>query len=133
MTHDASGHFGFFKSYENIRKSFFWPEMCKDLEHAYIPSCRDCMRNKSSTSKMNGPLHPLPAPDERDDSVSLDFVGPLPLDSGFDCILTITDRLHSDVRIIPTTTMITTEDCAILFFKNWYCENGLPGSPEYDL
>ena len=100
--------------------------MRKDLELGYIPSCPDCMRNKSATTKPAGPLHPLPVPDERCDSISLDFIRPLPVDEGFDCILTITDRLHSDVRIIPTHTTLTAEACAILFFENWYCENGLP-------
>ena len=83
------------------------------------------MCNKSSTSKVNGPLHPLPIPDEHGNSISLDFIGPLPSDNGFGCILTITDRLHSDFRIILTTTTLTTQDCAVLFFENWYCENGL--------
>jgi hypothetical protein len=44
----------------------------------------------------------------------------------FDCILSITDRLHSDICIIPTRIDITAEDLAVLFFNNWYCENGLP-------
>jgi hypothetical protein len=38
----------------------------------------------------------------------------------------MTDRLNSDVRIIPTHTDITAEDLAVLFFDNWYCDNGLP-------
>jgi hypothetical protein len=84
------------------------------------------MRNKSSTSKPAEPLHPLPIPDDYGDSICMDSIGPLPVDNGFDCILTITDRLHSDVRIIPTTTTLSAEDCAIFFFENWYCKNGLP-------
>jgi hypothetical protein len=58
--------------------------------------------------------------------VALDFVGPLPEDGGFNSILTVTDRLGSDVRIIPTRTDATAEDVALLFFDQWYCENGLP-------
>jgi hypothetical protein len=56
----------------------------------------------------------------------MDFVGPLPLDQDFDCLLTITDRLGSDVHIIPTKTNITAEDLAVVFFDHWYCENHLP-------
>ena len=56
----------------------------------------------------------------------MDFIGPLPLDEGYDCILSITDRLGSDVRIIPTRLNITADELAIVFFNNWYCENGLP-------
>ena len=43
LTHDTLGHFGFFKSYENIRHSYFWPGMRKDLEEGYIPSCAECL------------------------------------------------------------------------------------------
>jgi hypothetical protein len=123
LAHDTSGHFGADKSYASLRDAYYWPNMRRDLEKAYIP---DCLRNKSSTRKPTGPLHPLPIPDERGDSVAIDFIGPLPMDEGHDCILTMTDRLGSDIRIIPTNTTITAEDLALIFFEHWYCENGLP-------
>jgi len=56
----------------------------------------------------------------------MDFIGPLPLDEGYDCILSITDRLGANVRIIPTRLDIKAEELATIFFDNWYCENGLP-------
>ena len=56
----------------------------------------------------------------------MDFIGPLPRENGFDCILTITDRLGSDIQIIPTTCSLTAQGLAELFFKEWYCENGYP-------
>ena len=97
-----------------------------DLEKSYIPSCSDCQCNKSHTTKPPGPLHPLPIPDECGDSVALDFVGPLPEDDSYNCILTMTDCLGSDYHLIPTRTDTTAEDVAVLVFNNWYCENGLP-------
>ena len=72
-----------------------------------------------------GPLHSLPVPDQRGSSIAMDFIGPLPTDEGYDCILTITDRLGSDIRIIPTKTTITAEELTVTFFDTWYCENGL--------
>jgi hypothetical protein len=56
----------------------------------------------------------------------MDFIGPLPEDDGYNCIVSFTDRLNSDVRIIPTRTNISAEDLAVIFFDEWYCENGLP-------
>ena len=73
-----------------------------------------------------GPLHLLPIPDCQGSSIVMDFIGPLPLDSNFDCILSIMDRLGADVRIVPTKTTVTAEDIALIFFNNWYCENGIP-------
>ena len=102
MAHDMLGHFGFSKTYDLICSSYFWPSMRKDLEEGYIPSCLECQRNKSSTHKPSGPLHPLPIPDDRCQSIALDFIGPLPEDKGYNCILTITDRLNSKFHLIPT-------------------------------
>ena len=126
LAHDTLGHFGFRKTYDTIQHSYFWPNMQKDLQEGYIPSCIDCQHNKSSNSKPPGPLHPLPVLDDRCDSITMDFIGPLPLDDGFDCILTITDKLGSDICIIPTSTDLMAESLALIFFDNWYCENGLP-------
>jgi hypothetical protein len=99
--------------------------MQKDLEQAYIPACAYCQRNKSATTKPIGPLHPLPVPDRHCDSVAIDFIGPLPPDNGFDCIVTFTNRLGSKIQIVPTTTSLNAEGLAELFFREWYCENGL--------
>jgi len=63
LAHDTLGHFGADKSYASLRDTYYWPNMRRDLEQAYIPSCVDCLRNKSRTTKVAGPLHPLPVPD----------------------------------------------------------------------
>ena len=102
--------------------------MRRDLEQACIPSCIDCLRNKYPTTCPPGLLHPLPVPDQRSSSIAMDFIGPLPTDEGYDCILTITDRLGADIRIVPTKTTITAKDLAMIFFDTWYCENGLPNN-----
>ena len=96
------------------------------LRDGYIPLCIDCQWNKSSMTKSSGPLHPLPMPNRRCESIAMDFIGPLPLDNGCDYLLTITDRLGSDLHFVPTTKNITTKKLAMLFFDNQYCENGLP-------
>jgi hypothetical protein len=97
LAHDSMGHFSTDKAYVNLKLSYYWPNMWRDLEAAYMPWCVDCQHNKSSTSKPRGPLHPLPIPDDHGNSVAMDFVGPLPEDNSFNCILTITDRLGSDI------------------------------------
>lgn len=56
----------------------------------------------------------------------LNFVGPLPEDDGFNYLLTITDHLGADIRLIPCRKDVTAECVAALFFDNWYCENELP-------
>jgi len=124
--HDAAGHFGADKTYAALRKLFYWPNMCCDLMEVYIPACAACMRNKSTMTTPAGPLHPLPIPDGRGDSIAVDFVGPLPEDQGYNMLVTITDHLGADIRLIPCCNMITAPRFAALFFDHWYCENSLP-------
>jgi hypothetical protein len=100
--------------------------MRHDLQYAYVKGCADCQRNKASTSLPSGPLHLLPVPDQRGDSVVMDFIGPLPPDDDCDTIITFTDRLGSDIRLIPSRADLTAEELAVIFFDEWYCENGLP-------
>ncbi len=87
------------------------------------------MRNKSPTTKLSGPLHPLPIPDNCGDSVTIDCIGPLPEDQEFNYIITFTNCLNSDIHIIPTRTDISATDFAIdfaiIFFNEWYCKNSL--------
>ena len=64
IVHDKLGHFGTPKTYETLCSSFYWLNMCCDLEAAYIPLCAECQQNKSCTTKPIGPLHPLPVPDQ---------------------------------------------------------------------
>ena len=71
-------------------------------------------------------MHPLPIPEQRGDSVAIDFIGPLPPDSIYDSIIMFTDHLGSNLQIVPTKAMLTAERMAELFFDRWYCENRLP-------
>jgi hypothetical protein len=126
LAHDCLGHFSADKLYATLQDAYYWPNMRRDLEKAYIPSCEDCQHNKSCTTKPPGPLHPLPVLDHQGSSIAMDFVGPLQPNTGFDCILTITDCLGTNIQIIPTHMDISTEDLAVIFFNHWFCKNSLP-------
>ncbi|KAF7785204.1 hypothetical protein Agabi119p4_1369 [Agaricus bisporus var. burnettii] len=126
LAHNALGHFGFDKTYAAMRKTFYWPGMRTFLEQTYIPSCDLCQRMKAPTTRPVGPLHPLPIPDRRFSSVAINFVGSFPEEDGCDHILTMTDRLGADIRLIPCKTNLTARDLASIFFDHWFCENGLP-------
>jgi Integrase zinc binding domain len=126
LAHDSLGHFGADKSYAALRNAYYWPNMWCDLKQSYIPSCSECQRNKSHTTKPVGLLYPLPVLDGCGNNIAMDFIGPLPIDDSFDCILTITDCLGCNICLVPTRCNITAEELAVIFFDNWYCKNGLP-------
>ena len=124
MSHDCLGHFRTDKSYATLCDSYYWPNMQQDLEMVYVLGCIDCQKNKSQTTKPARPLHPLPVLDKQGDSVAIDFMGPLPIDRGFNMICSMTDHLGSDIQLIPTISMLTADGMALLFFNHWYCKNG---------
>ena len=126
LAHDALRHFGVDKTYLGLHDSYYWPGMKTDIEQGYVPSCSDCQHNKSLMQKPAGPLHPLPVPDQCGDSVTIDFIGPLPEDDGFNCIVTMTDTSGANVRIVATHTDLSAEQFAQIFFDQWYCNNRLP-------
>jgi hypothetical protein len=117
LAHDCTGHFGADKTYAMLCNKYYWPNMWKELEEGYILGCESCQQNKASTKRSMGPLHLLPVPEGKGDSVTIDFIRPLPPDEGHDCILTMTDHLAgADMWIIPTWMNISTEEFARLFF-----------------
>ena len=126
LAHDNLRHFGAEKSYANLWDDFYWPNMRRDLANGYVLKCPDCQQNKLSTTKCAGPLHLLPIPDRRFDSVVIDFIGLLPRDDRFDVIVTMMDRLGADIQISMCTSDMTAKDFAYIFFDKWYCENGCP-------
>ncbi len=56
----------------------------------------------------------------------MDFVEPLPEDGGYNMLLTISDRLGSDVRLVATHSNDTAKQMAAIFFDEWFYENGMP-------
>ena len=126
LVHDTLGHYGADKAYAVLQDSYYRLNMRCDLEKLYIPSCEECQQNKSSTTKMPGPLHPWLVPDTHGQLITMDFIGPLKDNSGYNFILFITDHLGANIRIVPTHIDITVEDLVVIFFNVWYCENGLP-------
>jgi hypothetical protein len=90
--------------------------MWQDLQAAYLPMCTDSLWNKNQTTKPAGPLHPLHIPNACSNSIAIDFIGPLPLDEGFDCIVTVMDRQGADIHIAATHMDITAKHFVAQFF-----------------
>ena len=73
--HDSpySGHFGTTKTEALVSRTFWWPKMRENIRK-YIQTCDVCQWNKHRSAKMQGLLRPLPIPDARWESVSMDFI-----------------------------------------------------------
>lgn len=118
--HDVpiAGHLGAHKTYGRLSRSFYWPDMERDIKE-YVRTCPQCQVNKPSHQSPLGLYQPLPVPTRKWESVSLDFVMGLPkTPRGFDAIVVFVDRLTKMIRVAPTHTTVTAEGAARLFFDH---------------
>jgi len=131
LLHDAhdsviAGHFGFEKTYGHLRSRFFWPTMAKEVR-LYIHTCESCQRNKPGNQLPAGLLQPLPIPDQPWQTVTMDFIGPLPTTPrGFDSVTVFVDKLSKQVHFVASKTSDTASQVARIFFDNIFRLHGLP-------
>ena len=123
--HILSGHPGQNKTVDLIRRDYTWPGL-REFVKKYVKSCTTCMRTKPQRHKPYGLLKQLPIPERPWNSISMDFIEPLPTSSGFDSILVIVDRLSKQGIFIPTTVHCTSENLAIIFVTHVFSKHGVP-------
>lgn len=131
LLHDAhdspiAGHLGFEKTYENMRRTFYWPRMARDVK-AYIASCEQCQRSKPLLQRTPGLFKPLAVPSQRWDTISMDFIGPLPeTPRGRNSITVFVDKLSKQVHFCPSHTTDKASDVARTFFDQVFRLHGMP-------
>ena len=131
LLHDAhdsaiAGHLGFEKTYDALRRSVYWPRIARDTRQ-YVATCENCQRNKHSLQRPAGLLQPLATPNQRWETVTMDFIVQLPKTArGFDSITVFVDKLSKQVHFVPSKTTDTAADVARLFFDNVFRLHGMP-------
>jgi hypothetical protein len=102
--HDApaGGHVGAEKTLKKLQQHFYWAGMRGEVRD-YVANCIRCQSVKSSQQLKAGLLVPLPIPSKPWDTISVDFVGPLPKSGkqGYDFILTVVDKFSKRGVFIP--------------------------------
>ena len=95
----------------------------------YVASCDICQRIKPKNTLQAGLIRNLPIPDNRFESVGIDFALMPKTTNGEDCVLVIADRLTKLVSLTATSTRASAADIANILLKNWYCRGfGIPKS-----
>jgi RNase H-like domain found in reverse transcriptase/Integrase zinc binding domain/Chromo (CHRromatin Organisation MOdifier) domain/Integrase core domain len=127
--HDAPavGHPGMEKTEEILTRNFYWPGLAQMVKD-YVRSCEVCQRVKPKRHKPSGELEPLPIPDEKWKSLTVDFVTDLP-PAGierFDSICVVVDRFTKMAHYSPCHKTVTAQKLAHLFLRDIYKLHGLP-------
>ena len=72
-----TGHLGYHKMITATRKQLYWPGLKKDLAD-YLAKCLECHQVKAKHQHLAGLLQPLPIPEWKWETISMDFITGLP-------------------------------------------------------
>ena len=104
--------------------------VCSHLGHyvqRYILSCDGCQAAKSGHVNIAKQPRPLPVPDTKWHSLSVDWVSGLPLTTrGHDAIMTVVDRFSNRGMFIPCRKDMTADDLVYVFLREVIRLKGCP-------
>jgi len=125
--HDSAdmGHPGQHRMLELIKRTYWWPELKKDIKK-YIQGCFKCQQNKVQHQRKAEELHPLEIPKGPWQEISIDIIGPLPKSNGMDAIVVIMDQFIKMIRLKTTTTNISLEGIAKIYRDEIWKLHGVP-------
>ena len=125
--HDTpmSGHYGRFKTAENILRDYWWPTLHRDIR-VYVDGCETCQRTKAHRIPSKTPLHPFGPPSRPWEVITVDLVGPIPECQGYNAVLTIVDWFTKAVKFEATHLELTSEGFAKILRDRVIRDHGLP-------
>jgi hypothetical protein len=91
MTAPLAGHPKYLNTYKQVRETFSWKGLKEDVLQ-YVRECMTCQQKKSELTHHVGFLQPLSIPEEKWESISMDFIIGLLKVQGRDCNYVVEDR-----------------------------------------
>lgn len=126
--HDASGHWGFAKTWAFVKRRFFRPGL-SSIVREYVRSCPDCQRVKAMRTSPIGQMSPHEMAGKAFQTVSMDIVLGLPrspLYPKLDACMVIVDQFSKAVILRPLQSTASARDCALVFFDALVSRGFLP-------
>jgi hypothetical protein len=121
------GHSGFTKTYDRVKRSFFWDGMKQDI-HNFVAECEVCQCNKGETVKSPGTLQPLPIPPAIWKDISMDFITSLPKSGNKSVIMAVMDRLFKYSHFCTLQHPFTVSMVAQIFMDQVFKLHGMSHS-----
>jgi hypothetical protein len=110
----TSRHFGLTKTYDKVKRSFFWDGTKQDICN-FVVKCDVCQCNKGETVKSPGTLQPLPIPLAIWRDISINFITGLPKSGNKSFIMVVVDRLSKYAHLCALQHPFTSSTLAQLF------------------
>eukprot|EP00253_Pinus_taeda_P017346 PITA_17346 len=93
----------------------------------YLARCLECQQNKAEHQHPAGLLQPLPIPEWKWETISMDFITGLPQTrKNHDSIMVVVDKLSKAAHFIPVHSTYKAVQIAHLFMQNVFRLHGLP-------
>jgi hypothetical protein len=121
------GHSGFTKTYDRVKRSFFWDGMKREI-HNFVAECDLCQRNKGEIVKSLGTLQPLSIPPAIWKDISMDFITGLPKSGNKSVIMVVVDRLSKYAHFCALQHSFTASTMAQIFMDQVFKLHGMPHS-----
>jgi hypothetical protein len=122
-----AGHSGFTKTYDRVKRSFFWDGMKQDIRK-FVVECEVCQHNKGETVKSPGTLQPLPIPPTIWKDISMEFITGLPKSGNKSVIMVVVDRLSKYAHFCALPHPFTASTVAQIFMDQVFKLHGMPHS-----
>lgn len=122
--HDEVGHFGFEKTLERVRASYWFPKMRKFVKK-YVSACLGCAHHKVPSGAKEGELHPIPKVEVPFHTVHADHLGPFIRSKRKNVhLLVLVDAFTKYVNLTPVRS--TKSKASIKVFRNFFSLFGIP-------
>jgi hypothetical protein len=121
------GHSGFTKTYDHVKRSFFWEGMKQDIRK-FVAECEVCQCSKGETVKSPGTLQPLLIPPAIWKDISMDFTTGLPKSGNKSVIMVVVDRLFKYAHFCALSHPFTASTVAQIFMDQVFKLHGMPHS-----
>ena len=112
-----SRHPGYQKIITLIIKDLFWPNMKKEVVE-YLAHCLECQQVKVENQHPARQLQPLPIPEWKWETISMDFITDLPKNfKQHDSIMVVVEKLSKCAHFVPVKYAYKVVNIADIFMK----------------
>jgi hypothetical protein len=122
-----TGHSGFTKTYDRVKRSFFWDGMKQDI-CKFVVECEVCQRNKGEIVKSPSTLQPLLIPPTIWKDISMNFITSLPKSGNKSVIMVVVDLLSKYAHFFSLPHPFTASTVAQIFMDQVFKLHGMPHS-----
>ena len=120
------GHPGYQKMIIATSKQFYWPGLKKYIAK-YLAKCIECQQVKAEHWHLGELLQPLPIPEWKWETISMDFITGLPTSTKQnDTIMVVVDKLSKSAHFIPVKSTCKEIDIANVFMKEIFRLHVMP-------